>query len=239
MALTGASPGIALVQLALGMRMAWWVVMGGILGALAFVLFGNKIRRSGNMVDGKTVAHHTVQQLLEIKDEMAVLGYEIMLVGVIGVVGGLGSSQNQKAFQVGPVAGGLMIGVAQAVSVLLSRRTLGISTAYVEIATLFYQSFRSREISVPYSNIVFAVGITTGAWVTSQRTSLVSEADVDISVPTALLGGVCTIFGARLAGGCTSGHGISGMSTLSVSSFVTMAAMFAGGVVFKHVWDMS
>ena len=58
-----------------------------------------------------------------------------------------------------------------------------------------------------------------------------------ISVPVALLGGFASIFGARMAGGCTSGHGISGMSTLSVSSFVTMAAMFGGGIVARILLD--
>lgn len=38
------------------------------------------------------------------------------------------------------------------------------------------------------------------------------------------------IFGSRLAGGCTSGHGISGMSQLSISSVISVAAMFAGGI---------
>jgi len=46
----------------------------------------------------------------------------------------------------------------------------------------------------------------------------------------AVLGGVAMVFGARLAGGCTSGHGISGMATFAVASFITVAAMFGGGI---------
>lgn len=38
------------------------------------------------------------------------------------------------------------------------------------------------------------------------------------------------MLGARIAGGCTSGHGISGMASLGLASFVTVAAMFAGGI---------
>lgn len=56
--------------------------------------------------------------------------------------------------------------------------------------------------------------------------------DLPISVGRAILGGVSMVFGARMAGGCTSGHGISGMSTLSVSSIVTVASIFAGGIGF-------
>ena len=47
----------------------------------------------------------------------------------------------------------------------------------------------------------------------------------------AFLGGFLIIFGARLAGGCTSGHIISGMTQLSVSGFVFAAGVFASGMV--------
>ena len=43
-------------------------------------------------------------------------------------------------------------------------------------------------------------------------------------------GGVLMAFGARLAGGCTSGHGISGALQLNVASWITVVCMFAGGV---------
>jgi hypothetical protein len=47
----------------------------------------------------------------------------------------------------------------------------------------------------------------------------------------AFLGGVLVLFGARMAGGCTSGHGISGGLQLSVSSWIFFAAFFITGIV--------
>lgn len=47
----------------------------------------------------------------------------------------------------------------------------------------------------------------------------------------AFVGGVIMVFGARMAGGCTSGHGISGGLQLAVSSWTFFMAMFASGVV--------
>ena len=47
----------------------------------------------------------------------------------------------------------------------------------------------------------------------------------------AFLGRVLIIFGARLAGGCTSGHIISGMTQLSVSGILFAAAVFGGGML--------
>lgn len=48
---------------------------------------------------------------------------------------------------------------------------------------------------------------------------------------SAFLGGVLIIFGARLAGGCTSGHIISGITQLSVSGLLFGAAVFGGGML--------
>ncbi len=46
----------------------------------------------------------------------------------------------------------------------------------------------------------------------------------------AFLGGLLIIFGARLAGGCTSGHIISGITQLSISSMIFAAGVFASGL---------
>ncbi len=46
----------------------------------------------------------------------------------------------------------------------------------------------------------------------------------------AFLGGAVMLFGARMAGGCTSGHGISGGLQLAASSWTFFMVMFAGGV---------
>lgn len=47
----------------------------------------------------------------------------------------------------------------------------------------------------------------------------------------AFLGGVIIMYGARMAGGCTSGHGISGSLQLAVSSWVFFLTLFAFGIL--------
>jgi len=47
---------------------------------------------------------------------------------------------------------------------------------------------------------------------------------------TAFLGGVIIMYGARMAGGCTSGHGISGSLQLALSSWVFFLTMFVFGI---------
>jgi len=51
----------------------------------------------------------------------------------------------------------------------------------------------------------------------------------------AFIGGVVLIFGARLADGCTSGHGISGALQLAVSSWTFFIAMFISGIVTAFI----
>lgn len=46
----------------------------------------------------------------------------------------------------------------------------------------------------------------------------------------AFTGGLLLLFGARLAGGCTSGHVISGISQLTIGSFIFGIAIFASGI---------
>lgn len=47
----------------------------------------------------------------------------------------------------------------------------------------------------------------------------------------AFIGGVLIVFGARIAGGCTSGHIISGIMQLSVSGLIFAAGVFATGII--------
>lgn len=54
-------------------------------------------------------------------------------------------------------------------------------------------------------------------------------------VITAFFGGIIAMFGARLAGGCTSGHGISGTLQLAVSSWVFFIVMFIAALITAHL----
>jgi hypothetical protein len=51
----------------------------------------------------------------------------------------------------------------------------------------------------------------------------------------AFLGGIITLYGARMAGGCTSGHGISGSLQLALSSWIFFLTLFGFGIVTARV----
>lgn len=50
-----------------------------------------------------------------------------------------------------------------------------------------------------------------------------------------LMGGFLVGFGARYAGGCTSGHAISGLSNLQLPSLIAVIGFFAGGLLMVHL----
>ena len=50
-----------------------------------------------------------------------------------------------------------------------------------------------------------------------------------------IFGGVLVGFGARYAGGCTSGHAISGLSNLQIPSLIAVIGFFAGGLIMTHL----
>jgi len=52
---------------------------------------------------------------------------------------------------------------------------------------------------------------------------------------TALVGGLLSGFGARVAAGCTSGLGLSGAATLGIAAFVFLATFFASGLIVSRI----
>ena len=72
-----------------------------------------------------------------------------------------------------------------------------------------------------------------GVWVPSLWASAFGDS-VLLCIFVAVLGGIILGFGARFAGGCTSGHGISGTLQLAVSSWVSAIFFFVGGIVAAY-----
>lgn len=73
-------------------------------------------------------------------------------------------------------------------------------------------------------------------WLHPMWTDHFGEDSMGLRAATALAGGALMAFGARLADGCTSGHGISGTLQLNLGSWLTVAAMFAGGIVVAKLF---
>ena len=128
-------------------------------------------------------------------------------------------------------AGGLLIGLAVALMLLLNGRVAGISGIVGGLLTLRLRDAAWRA--------AFVAGLIIGAlaylWTVDQTTPV----RVLASLPAILVGGLLVGFGTRLGSGCTSGHGLCGMARLSRRSVVSTATFFGVAMltvfVTRHV----
>ena len=229
MAMTGACPGTVFVQLAAGIRSAFPTLAGGLVGGILFARYGNGLKRPNVSPESIKSEAETVASKFDLRADFVLWGFEILCFTIVGAPAFL--SANDPGLVFSPVAGGLLIALAQASSLILNGRALGISTTYDELGRSFWHFVGTDKTNPrpPLRTTTLALGIMLGSLI---LTSAMSTRIHEPSIPAiqAFAGGSIMIFGARLAGGCTSGHGISGMSTFSIASIVTVASMFAGGI---------
>ncbi len=156
-----------------------------------------------------------------------------------------------------PYAVGAGIGVLSWFAFWSADHPLGITTAFEHTTALlgtavmpqleqtheYYQDKQQRGQSPKIGwEWMLVVGVFVGAllssWLSGDRTDMKVPQlwrrrfgdSVGKRFAAALAGGALMMFGARLAGGCTSGHGISGTLQLAVSSWVFAIVFFAVGV---------
>ena len=166
-------------------------------------------------------------------------------------------NDNTKAWN--PYLAGAAAGVAAVLSVLFAGKFFGTSTTFVNSAGIieaFFDPGRTAqtEYFVKHSpkvdwQFMFVVGIVVGSFVSAWFSKTFKwcavpkmwEERFGPSVlkraAAAFAGGFVAILGARIAGGCPSGHGLSGMMQLAASGFLSLAFFFiAGFVVAKMLY---
>ncbi len=153
-----------------------------------------------------------------------------------------------------PYVIGAAIGILSWFSFMFSRKALGTSTSYARTAGMLEKKFLKVDISQKpyYEKIVsridwqwmLVVGIFIGSFISAVLSgefsiSFLPETEFSSILNTtytgrifsSLVGGVFLGFGSRFAGGCTSGHGISGTLQLAISSWLAAVSFFIGGVI--------
>lgn len=126
------------------------------------------------------------------------------------------------------VAGGLLIGTAAGLLLLLSGRIAGVSG-------MAASALRIADRGVPWAQAVaFVVGLPAGAWLVS-ATVRSAHVSMTSSVPLLIAGGLLVGFGTRLGNGCTSGHGVCGLARLSRRSIYATGTFMAAGVLTVFV----
>lgn len=128
------------------------------------------------------------------------------------------------------LAGGLMIGLATALFLMFNGRIAGISGIVGGLLNPARGDVAWR--------IAFLTGLVISPLVFALAVPL-PEVQIEASYPVLLIAGLLVGIGTRYGSGCTSGHGICGLSRRSLRSVVaTIAFMFAGFAtvyIVRHV----
>ena len=122
------------------------------------------------------------------------------------------------------IGGGLLIGGAAALLLMLTGRIAGVSGMFATVA-------RIADAGPPWKlAAAFIIGLPIGAAITSL---LVRRPDIEVtsSVPLLIAAGLLVGFGTRLGNGCTSGHGVCGIGRLSPRSIAATVTFMAAAVV--------
>lgn len=148
-----------------------------------------------------------------------------------------------------PYLVGAGIGVLNIFSFLSAKRGLGVSTAFETLAAQTAKRFAPDitnvnsylkeldEVLKTDWQSLLVLGIPLGSLFASRlggKTQALGNLQPKRYI-NAFLGGAALMMGARLAKGCTSGHGITGTSQLAVSSWIFTSLIFATAIVSARV----
>jgi len=156
-----------------------------------------------------------------------------------------------------PYVAGALSGLVSIFAVVTADKFLGASTTFVKTAGMIEQAVAPERVSalayfikeVPKIDWqwMFVVGIFFGSLIAALLSrSFQWKAVPDMwserfgaSVPkravVAFFGGIVAIFGARLADGCPSGHGLSGSLQLAASGLIALVCFFIGGMIMTRI----
>ena len=119
--------------------------------------------------------------------------------------------------------GGALIGASAVLLMLLNGRIAGISGVFSG-AVFADRGDRTWRIS-------FLIGLIAAPVIYQFTTGTVPAFDMQASWPLIIIGGLLVGFGTRLGSGCTSGHGVCGLSRLSPRSFVAVLVFMGFGMI--------
>ena len=118
-------------------------------------------------------------------------------------------------------AGGILIGLAVIIFLVGNGRLAGISGI---VDNLFFSKNNRLD------NILFIVGVIFGPIIYQTVTKSIIPFSITTSIPVVILGGIFVGVGTKIGSGCTSGHGICGISRFSIRSIVATLVFLTTGV---------
>lgn len=133
------------------------------------------------------------------------------------------------------LAGGLLVGLATALYLLGNGRVAGIAGI---VASPLRAVLEGSGLARERGRLLFIAGLLLAPWAWRLFAPL-PVPRLDVGLAGTVIAGLFVGFGSRLGNGCTSGHGVCGLSRFSLRSLANVAAFMAAGVVtvflLRHV----
>tara|TARA_B110000263_G_scaffold36014_1_gene27688 strand:- start:104 stop:523 length:420 start_codon:yes stop_codon:yes gene_type:complete len=131
---------------------------------------------------------------------------------------------------VSALIGGMLIGFSVFLFFILNGRMTGVSG----IASNFLISKNNR-----IDNLLFLIGLILGPLIYSYFTNQKIEISITNSLFLLIGGGILVGLGTRISGGCTSGHGISGVGRFSLRSIIATITFMIVGILTVLIKNIS
>ena len=127
------------------------------------------------------------------------------------------------------LTGGLLLGVASAVFILINGRILGISG--------ILGGLLPPKVGDIGWRVAFLLGMLAAptVFMALAPAGLASEPRIDVGFWTVIAAGLLVGIGTRYASGCTSGHGVCGLSRLSPRSLVATLSFMGAGFFIVYI----
>ena len=120
------------------------------------------------------------------------------------------------------IIGGMIIGLAVVIFFLFNGRLVGISGIAANVLS---------EKKNKFDNLLFLLGLVIGPIIYSVFTKQVISITISNSLILLIFAGLLVGIGTRIGGGCTSGHGISGIGRFSLRSIVATVTFMVVGIL--------
>ena len=125
--------------------------------------------------------------------------------------------------------GGVIIGLAVVVFFLLNGRLVGISGIASNALT---------EKNNRFDNFLFLVGLIIGPILYTLFSSKQISVTISFSYTLLIIAGLLVGLGTRISGGCTSGHGISGIGRFSLRSIIATITFMIVGIITVFIKNL-
>jgi len=251
MSLAGACPGTVLIQVGSGVRYSLFTVAGAFTGALAFAILEPGVLRDLGILRAGMLSKPTW-------DSLTGLPYAVIAAFMAAVFGGavyyIETYISPSSFFKGGVSlsltanewpawiSGIIVGCLQLPMLVLASETLGASRAYVTIVSnvlsyivpqfvnnnSYLTGAKSGTSNI--SQVIFVFCACVGAFVSCFISGSSFSGVSGFTPLSSFIGGFLVVFGGRLAGGCTSGQGLSGNGVLAINGMIATMGIFMGAI---------